>query len=164
MRPAVAISACLLGERVRYDGAHKRDPGLLAALEGHVRFVPVCPEVLAGFGVPRPPIRLVRDGERRSVQEVAGGADRSAALEAAARLVLDTFRAEGVRAFVCKARSPSCGHGDAEQVDRVGAAAGTGDGLVVAAVRHALPELPIASEAELGDEAARTAFLARLAT
>lgn len=161
-RIPLAISACLLGEAVRYDGGHKRDAGLVAALDAHVRWVPVCPEVLAGFGVPRPPIRVVRGEAGLGVREVAGGADRTEALAQAAAAVLARLRAEGVRGFVCKARSPSCGHGDADAFDADGALVGQGDGLVVAALREAMPDLWIASEAELADEAAREAFLARL--
>jgi len=56
----VGISACLLGERVRYDGGHKRDAFLADVLGQHVEWVAVCPEVEVGLGVPRPPMRLVR--------------------------------------------------------------------------------------------------------
>ena len=161
-RIPVAISACLLGEAVRYDGGHKRDAGLLGALDAHVRWVPICPEVLAGFGVPRPPIRIVQGEDGLGVQEVERGIDRSAALAAAAETVCATLRAEGARGFVCKARSPSCGHGDAETFAADGTLVGQGDGLVVAALREAMPELVIASEAALAAEPAREAFLARL--
>ena len=61
-RPRVGVSACLLGERVRYDGAHKRAQHLLDGLGPHVEWVPVCPELEAGLGVPRPAMRLVRAG------------------------------------------------------------------------------------------------------
>jgi uncharacterized protein YbbK (DUF523 family) len=60
----IGVSACLLGEQVRYDGGHKRNAFLLEELALHVRFVPVCPEVGIGLGVPRESIRLVRRGDR----------------------------------------------------------------------------------------------------
>src|SRR5690349_8837645 len=56
----VGISACLLGEEVRYDGGHKRDAVIIDTLGGLVEWVPVCPEVEAGFGTPREPMNLVR--------------------------------------------------------------------------------------------------------
>src|SRR5256886_15629531 len=57
----LGISACLLGHEVRYDGGHKRDPFLAETLGRFVEWVPVCPEVELGLGVPREPIRLERD-------------------------------------------------------------------------------------------------------
>jgi uncharacterized protein YbgA (DUF1722 family)/uncharacterized protein YbbK (DUF523 family) len=58
-RPRVGISACLLGEPVRFDAGHKRDGFLVETFGRHVEWVPVCPEVEAGFGTPRDPMRLV---------------------------------------------------------------------------------------------------------
>ena len=57
----VGISACLLGERVRWDGRDKRDRFLVDALGPFVEWIPVCPEVEIGLGVPRDPIRLAGD-------------------------------------------------------------------------------------------------------
>ena len=147
---------------MRYDGGHKRDDDLITALAPHVRWVPVCPEVLAGLGVPRPPIRLVTAGADVRVQEVEAGTDRTAALQGAAEAVLAVATAEGVRGIVAKARSPSCGVGDAKRVEPSGAPGASGDGFVVAALRAAFPGLPVESEATLASAAAREAFLARL--
>ncbi len=55
----IGISACLLGEQVRYDGGHKRDVFIHDTLSQYFNFVPVCPEVAIGLGIPREPIRLV---------------------------------------------------------------------------------------------------------
>ena len=62
----IGISACLLGERVRFDGGHKQDPFLSGTFGRFVEWVPVCPEVEAGLGTPREAMRLVRtqDGVR----------------------------------------------------------------------------------------------------
>src|SRR5207245_11454523 len=57
----LGISACLLGQAVRYDGGHKRDPFLAETLGRFVEWVPVCPEVELGLGVPREPIRIEGD-------------------------------------------------------------------------------------------------------
>ena len=58
----IGISACLLGQEVRFDGGHKRDQFLTAVLGPHVEFLSVCPEVEMGLGTPRETLRLVRDG------------------------------------------------------------------------------------------------------
>ena len=65
-RPRVGISRCLLGDAVRYDGAHRRDEELLSMLGSIVEWVPVCPEVEVGMSTPREPIDLVEhdDGVR----------------------------------------------------------------------------------------------------
>ena len=58
-RVPVGISSCLLGERVRYNGEHRQASLLIAELTPHVRWVPVCPEIEVGMGVPREPVHLV---------------------------------------------------------------------------------------------------------
>ena len=56
----IGVSTCLLGEEVRFDGGHARDRFVTDRLGEYLEFVPVCPEVEAGLGVPRPTVRLVR--------------------------------------------------------------------------------------------------------
>ena len=56
----LGISACLLGERVRFDGGHKRDPFLVETLGPFVEWVPVCPEIESGMAAPRESLRLLR--------------------------------------------------------------------------------------------------------
>ena len=58
----LGISACLLGERVRFDGGHKRDPFLVETLGPFVEWVPVCPEVESGMAALRESLRLVQTG------------------------------------------------------------------------------------------------------
>src|SRR5215218_1074358 len=60
----IGISACLLGQEVRYNGGHKRDAFLTDTFGRYVEWVAVCPEVELGMGTPRPPIRLERLGRR----------------------------------------------------------------------------------------------------
>ena len=62
-RPKLGISSCLLGNEVRYDGGHKRNRYITRTLGEYFDFVPFCPEVAIGLSTPRPPIRLVDDGE-----------------------------------------------------------------------------------------------------
>ena len=60
-RPRIGISRCLLGDEVRFDGGHKHDSFLADVLGRAVEWVPVCPEVEVGMGVPREAIHLVTD-------------------------------------------------------------------------------------------------------
>ena len=67
-KPRLGISACLLGQEVRFNGGHKRDDFLVDTFGRWVEWVAVCPEVEIGMGTPRPPIRLERrDGDLRLV-------------------------------------------------------------------------------------------------
>ena len=75
-RPRVGVSSCLLGHRVRYDGAEKQIPWISEDLASEVELVPICPEVGAGMSVPRPPIQLVeRAFGIREVELVSGHDD-----------------------------------------------------------------------------------------
>jgi len=76
----VGISACLLGQKVRYDGGHKRDAYLVETFGRFVEWVPVCPEVETGLGTPRETLRLVRIGEEVRMVMPRTGADHTDAM------------------------------------------------------------------------------------
>ena len=77
-RLRIGISSCLLGDEVRFDGGHKRDAALIAALGPYVEWVRVCPEVELGLGVPRPTLRLERRRGEIHLLEPASGRDLGA--------------------------------------------------------------------------------------
>ena len=62
-KPKIAISACLMGFDVRYNGGHKASRLCSQVLSDYFDFVPICPEVAIGLGTPRQPIRLVGDAD-----------------------------------------------------------------------------------------------------
>jgi uncharacterized protein YbbK (DUF523 family) len=137
-REVVVVSACLLGVRCRFDGGDKRDDAAVARAAGEgTELLPLCPEVLARFGVPRPAITLSADGKKA---HDARGKDVTAELEAGARLA-DLYAAEaGATRALLKERSPSCGvlkvHGEDGLV--------AGEGRFTARLRKR--SLPIVSE------------------
>lgn len=101
----ICVSACLLGERVRYDGGDSLVADLASRLRGH-EVLPVCPEVAGGLPVPRPPVEIV-DGRVRT----ADGADADDAFRAgvtAAMQALDVDGA-GIDLAILQSRSPTCG-------------------------------------------------------
>ena len=77
----LGVSSCLLGEAVRFDGGHKRDRFVADLLGAFVEWVPVCPELEAGMGVPRPPLRLVRADEELRMVEIRSGRDHTRRME-----------------------------------------------------------------------------------
>jgi uncharacterized protein YbgA (DUF1722 family)/uncharacterized protein YbbK (DUF523 family) len=159
----LGVSACLLGNEVRYDGGHKRNPFLTDLLGPFVDWVSICPEVEAGFGTPREAMHLVRESDavrlltvrtRRDVtDQLAHAVD--ARIRALAHLDLD--------GYVLKKDSPSCGlfrvkvHGSSG-----GAGVRAGRGLFAAALADAQPRLPLEEEGRLGDPRLRENFIERV--
>lgn len=158
-RVRIGISSCLLGERVRYDGNHKREGWLIETWGPYVEFVPVCPEVGIGLGVPRPPIRLVGD----AAQPRAVGA-RDASLDVTARL--EAFGRARAREFgelsgyVFKSKSPSCGLARVPVYGEEGRR--TGAGIYARVITTAHPLLPVEEEGRLHDPDLRDNFLERV--
>ena len=160
-RPRVGISRCLLGDAVRYDGRHKYEPTVVETLGAAVEWVPVCPELEAGMGVPREPVELIRsplDGRVRMVG-AATGTDWTDRMHAWVRERLVALQALQLSGFVLKSRSPSCGIRDVP-VRGAGAQAG----VFAAALVAAMPDLPIEDEERLRDSARRAEFLAAVRT
>ena len=157
-RPRVAISRCLLGDPVRYDGGHKREPSLTDALGAQVEWVPVCPELETGMGVPREPIHLVAGagGDLRLVG-VASGDDWTERMRAWTRVRLRELSAVGVCGVVLKSKSPSCG---LRGIPVTGAE--DGSGMFAALLVEVFPGLPVEEEDRLRDAGAREEFLARV--
>lgn len=99
------VSACLIGVRVRYDGGDSRTDSVLG-LADRYDLIPLCPEVLGGLPVPRPPAEILMG---KVVTEA--GRDVTANFEAGARITLDYCLENGIRKAVLKSKSPSCGIG-----------------------------------------------------
>lgn len=154
-RPLVVVSKCLGFAHCRYDGSIIPDP-VVGALKPHVEFLPVCPEMEIGLGVPRPPIRLVRDTPVRLVQPDTGR-DLTAQMQSFSKEFLEGLsEADG---FVLKNRSPSCALRDAKiHASESGPAVGRGPGLFGAAVRARFPNLPAEDEGRLTNRGLREHF------
>src|SRR5258708_7792245 len=108
-RIRLGISACLLGDEVRYDGGHKRDPFLTTVLGPFVEWVKVCPEVEVGMGTPRESIRLVDQHGAIRMLTVKTGIDHTASMTAYSARKAKELAAEDLSGYVLKKDSPSCG-------------------------------------------------------
>jgi uncharacterized protein YbbK (DUF523 family) len=160
MRLRVAISACLLGQEVRWDGGHKRDRAVVELLGPLVEWIPVCPEVELGLGVPREPIRL-EAGRATSPRLVAieSRRDLTRTMERFARRRVDDLLAQGIVGYVLKSGSPSCGIARVP----VHGARRPGAGVFARVLMERAPGLPVEEEDALHDRAHRTRFVERIA-
>ena len=157
----VGISACLLGQEVRFDGGHKRSSFCERDLGAHFDYHPVCPEMAIGLGAPRAAIRLVkRHGEIRA--EASNGSfdvtDQLIAFSEQKARQLDF-----ISGYILCAKSPSCGM---ERVRIYGAnnegSAKEGVGLFAKALMEANPLLPVEEDGRLCDPILRENFVLRV--
>lgn len=158
-KPRVLASSCLLGAAVRFDGGHRRS-SFVTMLGSHVDFVPVCPEVEAGLGVPRPSLRLVDDGRRLRMLS-ARGTDETERIHDAGRRIL--LRAgTDLDGAVLKKGSPSCGPERVKVYGANGMPLHPGQGLFAGQLRDRWPRLAVEDEGRLEDAGLRDSFLVRI--
>lgn len=158
----IGISTCLLGERVRHDGGHKRDRFLTATLGRFVEWVPVCPEVEIGMGIPREPIQLVQRQGDIHVVGVRTGVDHTDTLQAYSRRRVKELADEGLSGYILKQDSPSCGLERVRVHRDRGPAIRSGRGLFASVLAERFPNLPIAEEGQLYDPRLREHWIERV--
>ncbi len=158
----LGISRCLLGEPVRYDGGHKLDHFLVDVLGQHVEWVPVCPEVEAGFGTPREAMRLVDDVAEPRLITARSHHDYTGRMRRYAQKRVREFQALNLSGYVFKKDSPSCGTRRVRVHARDGRLLGTGKGLFAEAFQRAFPLTPIEEEGRLRDQGLRENFIERV--
>jgi uncharacterized protein YbbK (DUF523 family) len=160
-RLRIGISQCLLGDRVRYDGGHKRDALLADTLSEFVEWVPVCPEVEAGLGVPREPMRLEGTTSSPRLVVITTGADHTVAMRRFSARRLRELERLNLSGYVLKARSPSCGIGGVPLTNARGAETPEGIGLFAQALIAYFPLIPVEDEERLHDPQILKDFLER---
>lgn len=158
----VGISACLLGEKVRYDGGHKLDPYLKDILGEYVEWVPVCPEAETGLPVPREAMRLVGDPEAPRLVTIKTGIDLTERMLEWSENKLRELNNEDLCGFVFKSRSPSCGIKGVEVYTASGQQNSSGTGIFCAAFMARFPLVPVEDEGSLQDAIHRKKFIDRL--
>jgi len=161
--PRIGISSCLLGREVRFDGGHKRDPFLTESFARHVEWVPVCPEVELGLGIPRETIRIERGEDGLHLVAPKSGTDHTHAMRRFAAARVRALGELGLAGYVLKKDSPSCGMERVKVHARDGAPAKRdGRGFFAAALIEAMPSLPVEEEGRLHDPRLRENFVSRV--
>jgi uncharacterized protein YbgA (DUF1722 family)/uncharacterized protein YbbK (DUF523 family) len=161
-KPRLGISACLLGQQVRYDGGHKRDYFLSETFGRHVEWVPICPELEVGMGVPREPVRLVGTREEPRMIAQHSGKDWTAKMIRFAAKRAKTLKALELSGYIFKKDSPSCGVTRVRIYSGEGVPHRAGRGLYADAVMRELTLLPVEEEGRLNDPGLRENFIERV--
>jgi len=158
----LGISACLLGESVRYDGGHKLDRYLTDTLGEYVDYVPVCPEFECGLSVPRESMRLVGDPDApRLVTNITKQDHAERLLKWAANRVA-ALEQEDLCGFVFKKNSPSSGMERVKVYNDKGMPVKKGVGLFARVFMEHFPLLPVEDEGRLHDPKLRENFIERI--
>jgi len=160
----VGVSACLLGEPVRFNGEAKRRNSFLEQLREEFTLETSCPEVGIGLGVPRATIRLVDvDGESRARGGPDHSEDHTEALRDFARRTLEAH--PEWRGYIGVKGSPSCGYARVKRYNLKGnSLPGDGVGLFIDELRRCDPLLPIEEDGRLNDAGLRHSFVLRVLT
>ncbi|MBA4394281.1 MAG: DUF1722 domain-containing protein [Desulfobacca sp.] len=158
----LGISACLLGDKVRYDGGHKADHFIIDTLGNYVDFVPVCPEVECGLGIPREAMRLVGDRENPRLITFRTRVDYTERMIQWARGRIGELKKMDLCGFIFKSDSPSSGLERVKVYNDQGIPAKNGVGLFAREFLAHFPLLPLEEEGRLHDPGLRENFIERI--
>ena len=165
--PTIAISSCLLGENVRFNGGHKRNSFCTDTIKQNMDIISFCPETAIGMGVPRKPIRIVQTSDtapnRIKVCETDNpNTDYTGALYQEGL----GFEAKvpSISGFIGTGASPSCALTSAKVYSDKGHPIAKGPGMFTKALRDNNPLLPIEENGRLNDTGIRESFINRVYT
>ena len=161
-RIRIGISACLLGEKVRYDGGHKLDLFLRDTLGRSVEYLPVCPEVGIGLPVPREAMCLIGDPKSPGLVTIKSRVHHTGRMKKWIDAKLVDLASRKLCGFVFKSRSPSCGMSMVKVCTSSNRSAGTSPGIFAKAFIDRFPLIPVEDEGRLGDPRLREEFIERV--
>ena len=157
----IGVSSCVIGEEVRWNGGHSRQRYLTDMLGPFVEYVPVCPEVEIGMGVPRPTVRLVAEGDGLRMIDPKNDIDWTSSMRRLSRTRSSELADAGLHGFVLKKDSPTCGVFRVRIYTDSGVER-NGQGLFATALIQRMPHLPIEEEGRLNDARIRENFVVRI--
>jgi uncharacterized protein YbgA (DUF1722 family)/uncharacterized protein YbbK (DUF523 family) len=160
----LGVSACLLGQEVRFDGGHKRDRFITDILSQYVDYVPVCPEVEYGLGIPRETLRLVGDPASPRLVTTKTHVDHTEGMLHYARRRVMELKKEDLCGFIFKSRSPSSGMERVKVYNEKGIPVNKGVGLFARVFMEHFPLIPVEEEGRLHDPKLRENFIESIFT
>jgi uncharacterized protein YbgA (DUF1722 family)/uncharacterized protein YbbK (DUF523 family) len=160
----LGISTCLLGENVRYDGGHKLDRFLMDTLRQYVEYIPVCPEVECGLGVPRESMHLEGNPESPRLVTIRTKQDITDCMVQWAQKRVVQLEKKGLCGFIFKSDSPSSGMERIKVYNEKGIPVKKGVGIFARIFMDHFPLLPVEDEGRLHDPGLRENFIERIFT
>jgi uncharacterized protein YbgA (DUF1722 family)/uncharacterized protein YbbK (DUF523 family) len=158
----LGISTCLLGEPVRYDGGHRLDRFVRDTLGQYVEYVPICPEVECGFGVPRESMHLEGDPQEARLVTSRTKRDVTDQMVVWARKRVAELERENLCGFIFKSNSPSSGMERVKIFDRNGMLRKIGIGVFAGIFMKHFPLIPVEEDGRLHDPVLRESFIERI--
>jgi len=158
----IGVSTCLLGQKVRFDAGHKHDRYITDILGDYFHFVPVCPELEVGMGVPRESVRLVGSLEAPRLVGTRTGADWTYRMLTYARQRVRRSDLLDLCGYILKKDSPSCGMERVKLYHESGLAERSAAGLYAKILMEQYPLLPVEEEGRLNDARIRDNFIERV--
>jgi uncharacterized protein YbgA (DUF1722 family)/uncharacterized protein YbbK (DUF523 family) len=160
----LGISACLLGQEVRYDGGHKLDRFVRDTLGQYVEYLPVCPEVECGLGIPREAMRLVGDPSAPRLMTIRSKVDLTERMASWANNRVTELEGEDLCGFIFKSDSPSSGMERVKVYSDEGMPSKSGVGMFAKAFMEHFPLIPAEEDGRLHDPGLRENFVERIFT
>ncbi|MBU8870124.1 MAG: DUF523 and DUF1722 domain-containing protein [Gemmatimonadales bacterium] len=158
----IGVSACLLGQEVRYDGGHRRDNFITDTLGGFFELIPVCPESEIGMGTPRETITLAGDPGAPGLIAPDSGRNWTQEMGDWSNNRSRELAGEDLCGFVFKKNSPSCGLYKVPVIQENGETLPLGRGFFAASFVRFYPLVPVEDEERLSDAGLRENFLVRV--
>lgn len=158
----LGVSSCLLGNKVRYDGGHKLDRFLTDTLGRYIEYVPVCPEVECGLGIPRPSMRLEGNPDAPRLIVTSTREDLTERMGAWAQQRVAELEKEDLCGFIFKSDSPSSGMERVKVYNEKSMPVKNGVGIFAKIFMEHFPLLPVEDEGRLHDPGLRENFVERI--
>jgi uncharacterized protein YbbK (DUF523 family) len=157
----IGISACLLGEQVRYDGGHKHDRFITDTLGTYFNFIPVCPEVGCGLPIPRETMRLEGSPADPRLMTSMTRFDRTEQMVSYCSTKIKALESVDLCGFIFKERSPSCGL-TAVPLYGNGSSEKFAAGLFANEIARCFPLMPLEEAERLNNPRIRKNFIERV--
>jgi len=161
-KPCMGISPCLLGKKVRYDGGDRRNRYITDTLGKYFAWIPVCPEVEYGLGIPREPMQLVGDPARPRIVTISTGIDHTDGMVKWAENKFVELEKEDLCGFIFKSKSPSSAIQGVTILSSSGISCGVGPGIFGGAFIRQFSMIPVIDDEQLEDPVSRKDFLEKV--
>ena len=159
----IGVSSCLLGEKVRWNGDHKKDHYVSGVLANYFEYVSICPEIEVGMGVPRETVALYGNPEKSQMISKKTQIDWTSPMKNYIKNCLKSLAHDDLCGYIFKSKSPSCGLGRIPVYSEFGSnKVRHGSGMFAQAFTKAFPLIPKEDEGRLNDPKIRDNFIVRV--